>query len=280
MAGLLQDIRYAPRQLHKNAGFAAVAAVTLALGIGANTAIFSVVNGVLLRALPFNNPDRLVRIWHVPPQTSFPGMTTFAVSAANYLDWQKQNHVFDKMAIYGYRSFTLTGGSGTEQVNGSAVSGDFFATLGVQPILGRAITAVEDQPGRANVVVLSYGFWQERLGANPQIVGQTIAVNGANYLVAGVMPASFRFPDYAQIWTPLGWTDQEKAVRGNHNDEVIARLRPGVSIHQAQAEMDAISSRLAETYPADDIAWSRNWSGRLTGSRASNVELNLRSQAY
>ncbi|HJT69811.1 MAG TPA: ABC transporter permease [Terriglobales bacterium] len=254
MAGLTQDVRYALRQVRKAPGFALVAVITLALGIGANTAIFSVVYGVLLRPLPFKDADRIVRIWHVPPQSSFPGITQFSVSAANYFDWQKQNNVFDSMAIYHYHPFTLTGGDQAQQIDATGVSGDFFSTLGVQPQLGRALTADDDKPG-SNVVVLSNRFWQEHLGSNRQIVRQTITLDGTNYIVAGVMPASFRFPDYALMWTPLGWTDQEKAVRGNHNDSVIARLKPGVVMKQAQAEMDTISNRLAQEYPEDDKGW-------------------------
>jgi predicted permease len=255
MNGVFQDLRYAVRQLRKNPGFSAVAIVTLALGIGANTSIFSVVNAVLLRPLPFRDASRLVRIWHVPPQSSFPGISTFSVSPANYLDWQKQNHVFDPMAVYHYRGFTLTGGDRAEQVDATGVSADFFTTLGVQPMLGRPFTREEDQPGRSDVVILSNRFWQEHFGSNPQIVGRRITLDEANYLVAGVMPANFRFPDYAQMWTPLGWTDQEKAVRGNHNDSVIGRLKPGVDLKRAQAEMDTISSRLAQQYPEDDKGW-------------------------
>src|SRR5438270_3751748 len=155
MNGVLQDLRYAMRQLRKAPGFAAVAVITLALGTGANTSIFSVVNGVLLRPLAFKDAGRLVRIWHVPPQKSFPGMKTFAVSAANYFDWERQNHVFEGMAIYTYHGFTLTGGDKPEQVDGCAATSGFFATLGVQPVLGRVFLPEEDQPGHSNVVVLS-----------------------------------------------------------------------------------------------------------------------------
>jgi putative ABC transport system permease protein len=255
MPGLIQDFRYAMRQLRKGPGFAAVAVITLALGIGANTAIFSVVNGVLLRPLAFKNADRLVRIWHVPPEKSFPGIKTFSVSAANYLDWKKQNDVFEKTAIYHYGGFTLTAGDHAESVDSTGVSGDFFATLGVQPTLGRTFTEEEDTPGKSHVVVLSNRFWQEHFGSNRDIVGHTITLDGASYSVIGVMPPSFRFPDYALMWTPLGWTDQEKAVRGNHNALVIARLKPGVELKQAQAEMNTISSRLAQQYPEDDKGW-------------------------
>jgi predicted permease len=243
------------RQLRKAPGFAAIAVITLALGIGANTAIFSVVNGVLLQSLPFQDADRLVRIWHVPPEKSFPGMKTFSVSAANYVDWQKQNDVFEKMAIYSYHGFTMTGGDKAEQLDASSVSADFFPTLGVQPEIGRALSADEDQLGHANVVVLSHRFWQEHFGSNRDVVGRNITLDGGSYLVAGVMPATFRIPDYAQMWTPMAWTDKEKAVRGEHHYLVVARLKPGVNVKQAQSEMNTISSRLAQDYPADDKGW-------------------------
>jgi len=255
MSGLFQDLRYALRQLRKSPGFTAVAVITLALGIGANTAIFSVVNGVLLRPLAFKNPGQLVRIWHVPPAKSFPGMTTFAVSTANYLDWQRQNQVFERMAIYNYHGFTLTGGQKPEQVDASAVSSGFFATLGVQPMLGRVPSPEEDQPGRSNVVVLSHRLWQDQFGSNAGIVGHNINMDGQSYLVAGVMPPSFRFPDFAQMWTPMAWTDKERAVRGEHHSIVVARLKPGVDLKQAQAEMNTISSRLEQQYPEDNKGW-------------------------
>lgn len=255
MTGLLQDFRFSLRQLRKSPGFAAVAVITLALGIGANTAIFSVVNGVLLRPLPFQDPDRLVRIWHVPPPKSFPGMTLFSVSAANYIDWERQNHVFQQMAIYSFHGFTLTGIQTPDQVQASTVSPGFFATLGVQPMLGRVFSSDEDQPGRSHVVVLSHRFWQEHLGSNADIVGHDITLDGQGYLVAGVMPPSFRIPDFAQLWTPMAWSDQERAVRGEHHYMVVARLKPGINVNQAQAEMTTISDRLQQLYPADDKGW-------------------------
>jgi predicted permease len=255
MSGVRQDVRYALRQLRKSVGFTVVAVVTLALGIGANTAIFSVVNGVLLRPLQFPDPGRLVRVWHVPPAKSFPGMPTFSVSAANYLDWERQNHVFEGMAIYTFHGFTLTGSDKPEQVDACAATAGFFSTLGVQPLLGRGFTPEEDQPGRSNVVVLSHRLWQEHFGSNPGIVGHDIKLDGQSYLVAGVMPASFQFPDFAQMWTPMAWTDKEKAVRGEHHSVVIARLKPGIDLKQAQAEMNTISSRLEQRYPEDDKGW-------------------------
>ena len=255
MTGLLQDVRFSLRQLRKSPGFTAVAVITLALGIGANTAIFSVVNGVLLRPLPFANPAQLVRVWHVPPAKSFPGMPTFAVSAANYLDWERQNHVFAGMAIYSFRGFTLTGTDKPEQVDACSATSAFFSTLGVQPVIGRTFSPEEDQPGRSNVVVLSHRFWQEHYGSSPSVVGQSIRMDGQNFLVTGVMPASFRFPDFAQMWTPMAWTDKERAVRGEHHSAVIARLKSGIDLKQAQAEMNTLSARLEQQYPEDDKGW-------------------------
>src|SRR5690348_4822097 len=255
MSGVIQDLRYAVRQVRKAPGFAAIAVITLALGIGANTSIFSAVNAVLLRSLPFSDADRLVRVWHTPPQSSFPGISVFSISPANFLDWQSQNHVFSSMAIYGFGGFTLTGSDKAEQVTASRVSPEFFSTLGAQPMLGRAFSAEENNPGHSNVVVLSHRFWQDHFASNRDIVGRDITLDGAKYLVAGVMPPSFRFPDFAQVWTPMAWTDQEKTVRGNHNYLAVARLKPGVDLKQAQAEMNTISSRLEQQYPADDKGW-------------------------
>ena len=255
MTGLFQDLRVASRQFLKSPGFTAVAVLTLALGIGANTAIFSVVNSVLLRPLPFTNADRIMRVWHTPPAKSFPGMSTFSVSAANYFDWKHDNHVFEQMAILNYHGLTLTGVAQPQQVDACAVGAGFFETLGVAPIVGRVFSPDEDQPGRTNVVVLSYRFWQEHFGASRDVVGRNISMDGQNFLVAGVMPETFRFPDFAQMWTPMGWTDKERAVRGEHHSMVIARLRPGVDLKQAQAEMNTISSRLEQLYPVDDKGW-------------------------
>jgi len=182
-------------------------------------------------------------------------MTLFSVSAANYRDWESQNHVFDSMAIMAGHDFTMTGGDKPEQVAACAVSSGFFSTLGVPPMLGRVLSPDEDQVGHAHVVVLSHRMWQEHFGSNPEIVGHNINLDGEAYLVAGVMPASFRFPDFAQMWTPMAWTDKERAVRGEHHYMVIARLKPGLELQQAQAEMNTISDRLQQLYPDDDKGW-------------------------
>jgi putative ABC transport system permease protein len=255
MLNLLPDLKHGLRVLLKNPGFSAAAIIVLALGIGANTAIFSVVNAVLLRPLPFRDPARLVQVWHVPPPKSFPGMTEFAVSAANFIDWQQQNDVFDKMSIYTGSSLNLTGGEQPEALQGAAVSADFFSTLQVQPMLGRTFRPDEDEQGKNHAVILTYGLWKSRFGANPNIAGQSVNLDGQPYLVAGVMSPKFRFPGWAQYWTPMGWTDKERAVRGEHHYMVIARLKTNIPIPQAQAQMNAISTRLAQQYPEDDKGW-------------------------
>jgi putative ABC transport system permease protein len=261
MHTLLQDFRYGLRTLRKSRGFAAAAVLVLALGIGANTAIFSVVNSVLLRPLPFPHPEQLVQVWHTPPQTSFPGMKEFAVSAANYLDWAADNHVFQRIAIYTWSSFNLTGTGEPQFVNARRVSSSFFPLLQAQPMLGRVFSPEEDQPGHDHVVVLNESFWRNQFGADRNIVGRDLTLDGAAYRVIGVMPAKFQFPissdpaNSAKLWAPLAMTDRERAVRGEHHYAVIGRLREGISVQQAQAEMDTISHRLEQAYPADDKGW-------------------------
>jgi len=261
MNNLLQDLRYGARAIRKTPGFALAAILVLALGIGANTAIFSVVNAVLLRPLPFKDPGRLMQIWHVPPQSSFPGLTRFSVSPANYLDWQAENHVFQQMSIYGFGTFNLTGHGEPQSLIARRVSHEFFSVLQAEPMLGRTFNPEEDQPGHNYVVVLNESLWRSQFNADPGIVGQKITLDGAAYTVIGVMPSKYQFPitsdpaDAPKLWTPLAMTAQQRTVRGNHNMGVIGRLRPGVELKQAQAEMDTISRRLEQQYPADDRGW-------------------------
>ena len=181
------DIRYAIRGCLKKPGFTAMAVLTLALGIGANTAIFSVVHAVLLEPLPFSDPDRLVHIWHVPPQSSFPGMSRFAVSAANFLDWQKENHVFAEMALASGGPYDITGAGKPETIHASTVTHDFFSILGVQPIHGRVFLPEEDRAGRNKEIILSYKLWQSHFGADSNAVGRTITLDGVPYIIVGVM---------------------------------------------------------------------------------------------
>lgn len=255
MRNLLSALRFSLRILFRNPGFSAAAIAVLALGIGANTAIFSVVNAVLLRPLPFEDPSRIMQVWHLPPAKSFPGLTTFAVSPANYLDWRSQSSSFEQIAAYGFRAFTVGGTERPEAVQAAAVASDFFPLLRVQPLLGRTFTPGEDRPGQGQVVVLGYNFWRDHFASDPGVVGRSVVIDGAAYSVIGVMPETFRFPGWAKIWVPLAWTNETRAVRGNHNYGVVARLKKNVDIHQAQVELSAISARLEQLYPADDKGW-------------------------
>ena len=261
MDTLVQDIRFGLRMLLKAPGFTAVAIIVLALGIGANTAIFSVVNAVLLRPLPYPQPDRLVQVWHTPPQSSFPGAKIFSVSPANYLDWVNQNRSFEQLAIYGFMSFNLTGKGEPESLIATRVSSNFFSVLRTQPMAGRVFTSEEDSSGHGKVVIISHAFWQSHFGADPNTVGQTISLNSESYTIVGIMPAKFAFPTSSdpkfqtQMWTPIAWTDKDRSVRGNHNFLVIGRLKLDTTLEQAKAEMTTISSRLEQQYPADDKGW-------------------------
>src|SRR6476660_201996 len=186
MESLLNDFRFGVRMLRKAPGFTTVAVLVLALGIGANTAIFSVVNAVLLRPLPFREAERLVQVWHVPPAKSFPGMAQFSVSPANYLDWEKQNHVFEQMAIYRFLLYSLTGTGEPESVSAVGASRDFFSVLKVQPLLGRFFLPGESQAGRGHGVVLSQTCWQTHFASDPNIIGRKISLDNQSYDIVGV----------------------------------------------------------------------------------------------
>jgi putative ABC transport system permease protein len=255
MHNWLSDLRYGFRGLRRNPGFAVTAVLVLALGIGANTAIFSIVNGVLLKPLPYQDSSRIMQIWHVPPAKSFPGLSIFSVSPANFLDWQSQSSSFESMAIYGGRSLTLGGTERPEAVFACAAGLEFFSILRTQPILGRTFAPDEHQPGRDHVLLLSAKFWRDRFASARSVVGTTITVNSQPYTIIGVMPDNFRQPGWAQVWIPLAWTSEERAVRGNHNYMVLGRLKPGATVRQAQAELTAISTRLEQQYPEDDKGW-------------------------
>ncbi|HEY0380189.1 MAG TPA: ABC transporter permease [Pyrinomonadaceae bacterium] len=251
MKSLLQDLRYGIRTLLKRPGFTVVAVLALALGIGANSAIFSVVNSVLLRPLPYKDPAQLVIVWETNPQLLSDYLKTHNEAApGNFLDWQAQSKSFENLAAFTWQDFNLTGGDTPEQVIGNTVTPNMFATLGVRPILGRDFLAEEGQAGRDNVVILSHGLWQRRFGSSPNIVGQAISVNGRPSTVVGVMPEGFEFPRAAcELWTPLAPGDNFKTNRRAHFLYTRARLKPGVTIAQAQAEMDTIAARLRQQYP-------------------------------
>src|SRR5215472_860671 len=259
MRTLLTDVKYGARVLLKNPGFATVAVLVLALGIGANTAIFSVVNAVLLRPLAFDQPERLVSLYHIPPPANFPGMTLFAVSPANFLDWRAQARSFEGMSAYGFGQYTLTGKERPEVIRMVAVTDGFFPLLHAHPLLGRAFVEGEDQAGRDHEVILSYDTWRNGFSANPEIVGSNIQLNEQAFTVVGVMPRGFEYPIspgfQPQMWKPQNWTVEERAIRDNHNYGVIARLKPGVTLEQAKAELAIISDRLAQQYPKDNKGW-------------------------
>lgn len=255
MRNVVSDLRLGLRVLLRNPAFSVTAVLLLALGIGANTAIFSVVNAVLLRPLPYENSSRIMQIWHVPPGKSFPGLTLFAVSPANYLDWQSENHSFEAMAAYGGGRFNVGSKERPVAIQGAPVGADFFSVLRVHPVLGRSFSPDDDRPGQGHVVILGNTLWRDHFGGDPGIVGQNIILNGQSYNVIGVMPPKFKFPSWAQLWVPLAWTNETRAVRGNHNYAVIGRLKPGVDIGAAKAELSAISTRLEQLYPEDDKGW-------------------------
>ena len=221
MSDSLQSLAHAMRVLRKNPGFTLSALAVLTLGIGANTAIFSVVNAVLLKPLPFPNSDSIVTVYHVPPSAAFPGLKRFAVSAANYLDWRKQNDVFESISIYGPRNLRLGGGSRPQSILTLMSDADFFTVLGVRPAIGRVFTGADCEPGRDAVIVLSHGFAESQFGSPANALGRQLVLNGRNYQVIGVMPPLFHvkswFPATRQAWIPLAWTAKERAIRGDHN---------------------------------------------------------------
>jgi predicted permease len=246
IADLWRDIRYGLRMLARSPGFTIIAVLALALGIGANSAIFSVVNTVLLRPLPYKNPGALVMVWDDQAHLGFPKDTP---SPANFLDWREQNTVFEGMAALAEGSFNLSGVGEPERFDGRRVSVNFFSLLGVEPQVGRAFTPEEDKPG-TRVVILSYGMWQRRFGGDPGVVGRAINLNGESYTVVGVMPGNFQFPTRKdQLWVPIAFAADEAAQRGSHYLEVIARLKPGVTLQQARVEMKTIAARLEKQYP-------------------------------
>ncbi|NMO20662.1 ABC transporter permease, partial [Pyxidicoccus fallax] len=242
-----QDLRQAFRKLLKSPGFLCIAVLTLSLGLGANTAIFSVVNAVLLRALPFADADNLVRVLHVSQRGG-----SMPSSGLDFLDMQAQNRSFSGMAGVDPTDLSLTGpGGDPERLQGAQVTAGFFQVLGVQPQLGRGFQADEDQPGRSKVVVLGHTLWKRRYGGDPGILGRTITVGGEPYTVVGVARPGFAFPSQAQLWIPLIWEGSaiDPMNRGGHFLSAYGRLKPGVTREQADADLRAISKRLEEQYP-------------------------------
>ena len=244
---LIQDVRYGWRLLVKSPGFTIIAVLSLALGIGANTAIFSLVRTVLLRPLGYHEPERLVMIWE---DASFAGFPRNTPAPANYLDWKADSRSFAGMAAMADQGFNLTGDGEPEKVQAYAVTADFFPLLGVNPALGRVFAPEEDRPGADRVVVLSYGLWQRRFGGDQQITGRDILLNGEKRRVIGVMPAGFQFLErHIGLWVPLALTPEDAASRGSHYLKVIGRLKPDVTVAQANAEIGAVMQRIARDFP-------------------------------
>jgi putative ABC transport system permease protein len=255
MNTLFQDLRYGIRMLLKHPLVTAIAVITLALGIGANTAIFSVVNAVLLNPLPYKQPDRLIALWE-----NVPGHGRWRTSPANFFDWKKQNAVFEDVVAFGASTLTLTGDGEPEQLVGCRVSSGYFAVVGVDPILGRAFLPEEHERGKGQVVILGYNFWQRRFGGDRNIINRSLTLDGASYTVVGVMPAGI-YPVWPttsghitfdeqqqQYWTPMSFTAEWAAVRTAHVLGVLARLKPGISLEQATTEMNTIAARLEQEH--------------------------------
>jgi putative ABC transport system permease protein len=260
MQNLWQDLRYGARMLRKNPGFTLIAVFTLALGIGANTAIFSVVNSVLLKPLPYEEPDRLMLLTEYG--ANFGEMS---ISYPNFTDWRARNRVFEKIGVYNRNNYNLTGSGEPERFLVAQMSADVFEALRVKAALGRVYTNDEDKPGANPVVVLSHGLWQRRFGGDPSIIGRSLTLNDRGYTVIGVMPQGFLFPARAVMWTPVGpLSDQESwKQRGNHPGlYAVARLKPGVTLEQAREDMKNVTAALEKQYP-----------GSNTGNSATIISL-------
>jgi putative ABC transport system permease protein len=248
---MYQDVRYGVRMLLKKPGFTFVALMALALGIGANTAIFSVVHAVLLRQLPYEQPERIVTVSEKRPHRN---INQLPLSWLDYKDFKEQNKVFEQLAAFSGLSVALSTGSETEQVAATSVTPNVFQVLGVNPLLGRTFLGGEDELGHDDVVVLSYGLWQRRFGSDQNIAGKTISLDSRARTVIGVMPSGFKFPlsSTSEVWLPLALTQREKEVRRFRFLAVLGRLKPGLTHAQAEADMQAVSQRMEQTYPADN----------------------------
>src|SRR5580658_4887205 len=250
MTTLSQDLRYAIRMFFKSSGFAAIAVLTLALGIGANTTLFSVVNGVLLNPLPYPHSERLVAVYGKTP-----GFDQGPVVYLNFLDWQRESRTFASMAIYRNQNYNVTGTAEGERLSGYMISAGFFSTLGVQPILGRTFRSEDDRVGAAPVAILGGGLWRRKFGSSPDVVGKPLTLNGTLYTVVGVIPAGFTFyGNDRDIYTPIGqWNDPSfRDRRISVSAHVVGRLKPGVTLAQAKADMDVVARNLAAAFPVAD----------------------------
>jgi putative ABC transport system permease protein len=232
--------------LLKNPGFTLIAVMTLALGIGANTAIFSVVNGVLLSALPYPQPEQLAMVWCDNRRQGIPDDIT---SYPNFVDWRDRNKTFQGMAGMTSSNFQLTGVGEPEEIRAATVSVNYFQVIGVAPMLGRGFTAEEERPGANNIVILSHALWQRRFGGDPGILNKTISLSGEPNTVVGIMPPKFQFPENTEMWRPLAPSDRTRAARFGFFLPVVGRLKPGVTRAQAQADLDVIANQIEQQFP-------------------------------
>ena len=282
MRTLARDLRYGLRLLARSPSFTAIALLTLTLGIGATTAIFSVVDAVLLRALPYRDPRRLVAVFEDNSKVGFPRDTP---APGNYADWKAQTRIFEDVAAasqYGrFHTFNLAGETGAgasepERLEGANVTRNLFSVLGVAPALGRVFLPEEDQPGGPHVVLINHALWKRRFAADPGIVGRAILLNGAKYTVVGVMPANFSYPSAGiDLWTPQAFTAQQLRERGAHYLEVVARLRPGVTLAQANADLEVLRRRLAREYPDTNAGIQRFFAEPLQDSYTYGARTGL-----
>ena len=274
MSDLLKDLRFAVRSLRRSPGFTAGAVATLALGIGANAAIFTLVRGVLLRPLPFPEPAALVSIREAHEKYG-----SMVASPPNYLDFKAQSRSFQSMGAFATSSLVLSGAGEAEQLAGTFVTSGFFESLGVRPLQGRTLERAETEPPSTRVVVLGHGVWARRFGSDPAIVGRSIRLNGEPYTVVGVMPASFRMPESGtDFWAPLAFEPEIEKQRGAHYLDIVARLKPGVSVEAANAELRAIAGRLRDLYPLTNRAYTAAvtpLATSLVGAAAAAMKLLL-----
>jgi predicted permease len=248
METILQDLRFGARMLARSPVFTAVALLTIALAIGANTAIFSVVNTVLLRPLPYEDPDRLVKIWTRFTGIGLPDDRNW-VSAPEFVDLRAKNRSLSHVAAMSARSFNVTFGAAPERIEGAAVSAALFPMLGVKPVLGRLFAPEEEQPGRDNVLLLGHGLWTRRFGGDRNIAGRQLTVSGRSFTVAGVLPPEFQYPGEAEMWMPLAFSQQALNARGSHGLEALARLRPGFTLEQSSADLRSVARAMIEENP-------------------------------
>src|SRR5215469_2397112 len=226
--------------LAKSPGFTATAVLTLALGIGANTAIFSVINSVLLRSLPFADPDRVVQLWETE---AAPG--TYPFAGPDYLDWQSQNHTLEATSLYTWENgYNASTAGAPENATVIAAEANFFSVLGVQPRFGRSFAAGEDQPGKNHLAILSFPFWKRDCGGDPGVIGKSVQLNAETYTIIGVMARGFNFPPATDVWIPMDMSRKNLGSRGSHNFRALGRLKRGVTAVQAQADLAAIAAEL------------------------------------